>query len=75
MIETTLHCTDCKHPDNDEDPKTGQVIGPVHVVMTALKAVKLSLEAGTMPREFHSREDGMADFCLLCNRMCEGEYI
>ncbi len=62
-------CRDCKHPDNDVDPKTREVIGPIHVAMDIVKAIALSERAGTLPRVFKS-PGGYVQFCLICNRMC-----
>ena len=68
-----FQCIDCKHPDNDVDPLTGQVIGPIHVAMSPIKALLLARQAGTLPRYLRV-EESTVQFCLVCNRMCLKGY-
>ena len=73
VMMDVYECRDCEHPDNDVDPQTGQVIGPIHVAMSPIKALLLARKAGTLPR-YLKVEEPLVQFCLICNRMCLKGY-
>ncbi len=63
-------CKTCGHEGNDRDPKTAEVLGPIHVTMDITRAMMV---AESVPNAF-TTSMGAVEYCLLCNAICEGEY-
>ncbi len=63
-------CKSCGHEDNDRDPKTRELIGPIHATIAIVEAF---MRVESVPKDL-TAPMGMVEFCLVCNTICKGEY-
>lgn len=71
-------CRDCGHEDNERDPETGRVVGPLHGLRLATSGCACPTHAEvtevTPDHQVVRPLQDLVNWCLVCGRACFGGF-
>lgn len=78
LIADSFYCRECGHEDNERDPQTGRVIGPIHVAKVLISNCGCPVHADVVPvtadLEVAAPRVELVSWCLICGRPCSGDF-
>ncbi len=77
LIADGFRCRDSGHEDNERDPRTGRVNGPIHVMKVLTSGCGCPAHAYVLPvtadLEVVSPRLDLVSWCLICGRPYSGD--